>query len=439
MRRRRLGRLEPARRARHPVGARAHSEIDPTVEWCTEGSAPKKYDMQAPDQTSFLVGGPFVDLQSRIHRRRPSWSQAYTALAFILLTWAPVAVLATLGGMAQSRAFLLDGATQLRLLVVGPIAILVEPLVGLVLGRTAQNFLDAGIVQGEQAGRFDLVIRGVKRLRDSVGAEMVLLAAAYLITAWISVSETTIVPEMRGWSTRSSPAWIWYAWVSRPLLHFLLLRWLWRIVIWAVFLFRTSRLQLRLSAAHPDRAGGLGFLTVAHSTLALVAFPFAILWAAGFGESFVHGRMTASELKPMLAIFVLLVAAVFVGPLLVFTPKLVMLRQRALISYGRLSNEYCWQFERRWISREPRPTPPGVPQRLAAAPTGDESLLGSADIQSLADLQNSVGAVRAARPIPIDRTLVASLLVATLLPVLPLLLLILPLTELLKRALSPFL
>ena len=228
-----------------------------------------------------------------------------------------------------------------------------------------------------------------------------------------------------GWSTRSSPAWLWYAWVSRPLLHFLLLRWLWRIAIWAVFLFRTSRLQLRLSAANPDRAGGLGFLTLAHSILALVAFPFAILWAAGFGESFVHGRTTASELKPMLAILVLLVGVVFAGPLLVFTPKLVLLRQQALVLYGRLSNEYCRQFEQRWISTQPRPA--------------DESLLGSADIQSLADLQNSVGAVRAMRPVPIDWTLVASLLVATLLPVLPLLLLILPLTELVKRALAPFL
>jgi hypothetical protein len=162
--------------------------------------------MQAPDQTAFLAGGPFVELQSRIHHKRPLWSQAYSALAFILLTWAPAEVLATLGGFAQSRAFLLDAATQLRLLMVGPLAILVEPLVGAVLGRTAQNFLDAGIVQGEQADRFDLVIRGVKRLRDSVAAEIVILGVAYLLTVLISRSTTTLVPEMRdGWSTRSSP------------------------------------------------------------------------------------------------------------------------------------------------------------------------------------------------------------------------------------------
>jgi len=382
--------------------------------------------MLAPEQTSFLGGGPFVELQSRIHRKRPLWSQAYTALAFILLTWALPEILATLGGLAESQAFLRDVATQMRLLLVGPIAILVEPLVSVVLSRTAHNFLDAGIIQGDQVGRFDRVMHGVKRLRDSVAAEIVILGAVYLMTALISPSMTTLVPGMHdGWSTRSSPAWLWYAWVSRPLLHFLLLRWLWRIVIWAVFLFRTSRLQLRLSAANPDHAGGLGFLTQAHSMLALVAFPFAILWAAGFGESFVHGRTTATELKPMLAILVLLVGVVFAGPLVVFTPKLVLLRQQALILYGRMSNEYCRQFEQRWISTEPRPA--------------DESLLGSADIQSLADLQNSVGAVRSMRPLPIDWTLVASLLVATLLPVIPLLLMILPLAELLKRALAPFL
>jgi hypothetical protein len=188
--------------------------------------------MLAPDQTSFLGGGPFVDLQSRIHGKRPLWSQAYTALAFTLLTWAPPEILATLGGPAESQAFLRDVATQMRLLLVGPIAILVEPLVNVVLSKTAQNFLAAGIIQGDQVDRFDRVMHGVKRLRDSVVAEIVILGALYLMTVLIGPSMTTHVPGMRdGWSTRSSSAWLWYAWVSRPLLHFLLLRWLWRIGI----------------------------------------------------------------------------------------------------------------------------------------------------------------------------------------------------------------
>jgi hypothetical protein len=373
------------------------------------------------DQASFFAGGPFVELQNRLHRWRPSWSQASSALAFIILTWVIPEMLATLGGPHQLRAFFRDVATQLRLLVVGPIALLVEPVVGSALNRATQNFVQAGIVHGDQVDRFERIVRQVKRLRDSIAPELVILGVAYVLGVVITRSTQGFALAMPdGWSRRSSPAWFWYVWVSRPFLHFLLLRWLWRIVIWTIFLFRTSRLSLELSAANPDRAGGLGFVAQAQSTFGLVAFAFAVLWAAGWGESFVHGVTTAGALKSMLAAFVALVVLVFAGPLVVFTPKQVMLRRHALILY-----EYCRQFERRWIGAEPRPV--------------DESLLGSADIQSLADLQNAVSAVRALRPIPIDRTLVTSLLLATLVPVVPLLTLIFPLEEIMQRALAVFL
>jgi hypothetical protein len=387
--------------------------------------------MHPPDQASFFAGGPFVELENRLHRRQPAWTKAYTAVAFIIVAWGVPEVLATLVGLPQSRAFFRDVAVQLRLLVVGPVAILVEPLVGAVLARTTRNFVQSGIVHGEQVGPFERIVQQVKRLRDSVGPEIVILGVVYLLGALLAEtklgqSTASMAPGMwDGWTRRSSPAWFWYEWVSRPLLHFLLLRWLWRIFIWALFLFRTSGLSLQLSAANPDRAGGLGFVTAAHSSFGLVVFPFAVMWAAGWGESFVHGQTTGSALKSMLGVFIVLVFLVFAGPLAVFTPTLVRLRKHGLHMYGHLSNEYCRQFERRWFSDEARP--------------GDESLLGSADIQSLADLQNSVSAVRASRPIPIDRTLVTSLLAATLLPMLPLVGLLVPLTEIVKRALTPFL
>jgi hypothetical protein len=387
--------------------------------------------MHPSDQATFFAGGPFVELQRRLERRRPSWSQAYTALAFIILAWGIPEMLATFGGLPQSRAFFRDVAAQLRLLVVGPVAILVEPLVGSVLAGTTRNFVQEGIVEGEQVGRFERIVQQVKRLRDSVAPEIVILGVVYLLSALLAQSRlgqstASVAPGMwDGWTQRSSPAWFWYAWVSRPLLHFLLLRWLWRIFIWTLFLFRTSRLPLQLSAANPDHEGGLGFVTHAHSSFGLVVFPFAVLWAAGWGESFVHGGTTGGALKSMLAVFIFLVFLVFAGPLAVFTPTLVRLRRHALHLYGHLSNVYCRQFERRWFSDESRPA--------------DEALLGSSDIQSLADLQNSVSAVHATRSFPIDRRLLTSLLAATLLPMLPLLALLLPLKEIVKHALLPFL
>ena len=43
-------------------------------------------------------------------------------------------------------------------------------------------------------------------------------------------------------------------------MQFLLLRWYFRLFIWARFLWQVSRIELKLMPLHPDRCGGLGFL-----------------------------------------------------------------------------------------------------------------------------------------------------------------------------------
>ena len=62
--------------------------------------------------------------------------------------------------------------------------------------------------------------------------------------------------------------------------------------------------------------------------------------------------------------------------------------------------------------------------------------MGSADIQSLADLGNSFELVRSMRVVPITRDALLQLAVITLLPVAPLLLTMISLEELLKRLLQ---
>lgn len=52
----------------------------------------------------------------------------------------------------------------------------------------------------------------------------------------------------------------WHAFVSIPIFQFILVRWYLRLFIWFQFLWRVSRLNLRLIATHPDRAAGIGFL-----------------------------------------------------------------------------------------------------------------------------------------------------------------------------------
>ena len=62
----------------------------------------------------------------------------------------------------------------------------------------------------------------------------------------------------------------------------------------------------------------------------------------------------------------------------------------------------------------------------------DERLLGSADIQSLADMANSYDRVRQMRIIPFSQRVVIQLAVMTLLPALPLLPLVVPVADILK-------
>jgi hypothetical protein len=66
----------------------------------------------------------------------------------------------------------------------------------------------------------------------------------------------------------------------------------------------------------------------------------------------------------------------------------------------------------------------------------DEPLVGSADIQSLADLGNSFEIVRTMRFAPITRDPIIQVAVAALLPLAPLLLTMMPLEELLRRLLG---
>ena len=90
-----------------------------------------------------------------------------------------------------------------------------------------------------------------------------------------------------------------------------------------------------------------------------------------------------------------------------------------LREYGTLAQRYVREFDAKWL-------------RGGAA----EPLLGSGDIQSLADLGNAHQAVRAMSIVPVTKAAIVELAAATLAPVAPLLLTMMPLEELLKRMLG---
>jgi hypothetical protein len=89
-----------------------------------------------------------------------------------------------------------------------------------------------------------------------------------------------------------------------------------------------------------------------------------------------------------------------------------------LAEYGQLAQDYVEEFDRKWIHRD----------RASA-----DDLLGSGDIQSLADLGNSYSVVGEMRPVPFKLADVTRLAAATAAPFLPLLLTVFSLEELIMR------
>jgi hypothetical protein len=107
------------------------------------------------------------------------------------------------------------------------------------------------------------------------------------------------------------------------------------------------------------------------------------------------------------------------GPLFLFSSRLFEVQRRGLLEYGALANQYTRSFDRKWIRGE--------------APEG-EALIGSSDIQSLADLANSFQVIREMRPAPIDLWLtVAPMVACAVAPLLPLALTVLPFAEIIAK------
>jgi hypothetical protein len=95
-----------------------------------------------------------------------------------------------------------------------------------------------------------------------------------------------------------------------------------------------------------------------------------------------------------------------------------------LRSYSLLVNRYNRAFHEKWIEGRDRADEPLDPT--------DEPLLGSADIQSLADLTTSFDNVRSMKVVPFSMRVMIQLAVVTSLPCLPLILLVMPVAELLQ-------
>jgi hypothetical protein len=295
------------------------------------------------------------------------------------------------------------------------------------LSPLLQQFIVRRLVPEPSIARFDVAVASAMRLRNSVLAEVLLLALVYGVGVLILWRHYGVL-DATTWYATPSPtgskltfAGMWYGYVSMPVIQFLLLRLYWRMLVWVRLLWQVSRIELSLVPAHPDRYGGLGFLASSGYAYTMFAAAQGALMAGQIASRIFFAGATLPEFADEISGLVVVMLCVVLAPLLFFAPQLAAAKQAGLLDYGALAERYVRGFDAKWLR--------------GARPAEDE-LIGSADIQSQADLGTNYDVVRTMRIAPISIQAVLPLAVATLAPILPLALTMIPLNELLKKLLG---
>ncbi len=351
-------------------------------------------------------------------------------LVFLCLVWLPLLVLSAFAGSALGGAvnvpFLHDFDVNIRFLIALPILLAAEAAVDSSISPSLQRFITRHIVLEDDLPAFRAALRSATRLRNSFAVELALIIAVYTAGHWlwltrVALGDSTWYGTPQGAHLHLTAAGYWYVFFSVPVFRFIVARWYLRLFIWFQLLWRISKLNLQLQPPHPDRAGGLNFLGTASYAFAPILVAQGAVLAGMFADRVVLERQHFLDFKVTAAALAIFWVLALLGPLATFTPHLWRAKRQGRSEYGSLASQYLAGFQAKWINGHP--------------PKQDQ-LLGTSDIQSLADLVSSYDAVRRMRLVPFGLQEVTILAAMTLAPLLPLLLTVYSLDQLIGRILK---
>jgi hypothetical protein len=369
---------------------------------------------EPPREFSITAGGPMYRLGRLVGL--VGADHAVRIWRVVAFAWLPLLLAALFRIVIGDRPepIFFDLSVHTRFLVSLPLLVLSGRLLEAQC-RAAVTLLYVGKLADR--GALDRVIDRAEKLRDTPWVEAVLAAMALLggqLVLWGVAGPTGVFHGIE--HANLSASQVWYAGIALPLLQFLALRWLWRWVIWTYVLVRMSRLPLAAIATHPDRAAGLRFFSAPLTGFAVFVMAFASLLASVWGTQLADERVTVPAILPTLIAFLVIAFLVGCVPLVVFSPHLYRAQRKALLVYGPFALDYVERFHAKWIERRP-----------------NEELLGTPDLQSMADLGNSYQVIRETGTFVFSMRNLSELWLAGILPMLPLVATVVPLDQMVKR------
>lgn len=385
----------------------------------------------SPERFSLVAGGGFNALLGRMGLLEADLLPSRrAALGLALLAFfipAAFAVLQTLLDENYSGwDYFEDATVYARYLVAIFVMISTDHLADSRIVLMTQYFRDAQLLRGRDRARFATMLIRADRSAASSRAELLILLVAL---AWsLATTRYAAVLSAESWEgTIVAGGEVGLSWAgeasamtSNTFFLFLVLRWFWRFCIWAVLLKRTASLKLQIMPLHPDRCGGLGFLSIFPGIFSGLIFALSCVIAASFHKALPQVGQTDQTIWFAIVTWLILMMLVFMGPLLAFIRPLYVAREFALLQYGRLAHGHHIAFHRRWITK-------GI---------NGKDILGSSDPSSASDLNASVQIVNEMRTFPVDRAALLLLLASAGVPMLIVAALQMPVADLLKLILG---
>lgn len=386
--------------------------------------------VSSPSAVEFPIftGGPLYRLQQRIRVAQPGKRRLGLAAFYaILVAWVPMALLAAAQGLAigptRLESFLMDFEVGVRFFVTVPVFLFAELICTNQLRVIVRHFVEANLVTGETLAQFRKLVEETVRMSRSDRTEMALVGLAYLhsMIAFVYIlyypDPTWRMPIKDGRHVLSL-AGCWYFLVAFPLYSLLLLRWMLRIALWWRLLWKISKLDLLLSPAHRDGAGGLGFLSESLSAFSVFVFASTALTAGGLADFIIYEGDTITQHQWEIAGLILFLLLVIAGPMLSFIPKLYEAKENALFHYGALASRHIQYVDHKWMTGDVTKDDAGV------------------DFRAIAHMGSSVKAVRDMSLIPLYKEDMVKFMLAAALPFLPLVTTLIPMDELMKLLLK---
>ena len=333
---------------------------------------------------------------------------------FSALTWLPLFIITLIQNNAINpeitMPFLKDYESYGRFLISIPAIFIAEKFINLQTSSSLVHFVESGIISENNVREYESLLNKYRKLSDSKSLQVVIFIIStlniFLVkTFWGSLMDFTSW-KYDAVNDSITAAGYWYMIISLPVLKYLIFRLFCKFLLWTWFLRNISRMNLNLIAIDPDKSGGLGFLGIVQSSFGFLGFAQAAIASSEIANQVIYNGVPIEEYRFSLLV-IPIVVIVYLSPLFYFSRKLGKLKLDGIMIYSTLTHKYSNLFEDKWIRGNNI--------------NDNESILGSGDIQSLADIGATFEVVENIRVFPINLNIFLFMLIMVTIPFIPLL------------------